>query len=58
MNLQDAISPLIEQLIFFHDHTLIILIIITMIVRYIMFILFYNKIINRFLLENQLIEFI
>ena len=36
INIQDATSPLIEQLIIFHDHTLIILIIITSIVTYIM----------------------
>lgn len=58
INLQDAISPLIEQLIFFHDHTLVILIIITVIVGYIIRTLFLNNIINRLLLEGQLIEFI
>nr|AWV83213.1 cytochrome oxidase subunit II [Euterpnosia chibensis] len=58
INMQDAMSPLMEQLMFFHDHTLVILIIITMIVSYMMCMLFYNNMINRFLLENQLIEFI
>nr|AWV83278.1 cytochrome oxidase subunit II [Meimuna iwasakii] len=58
INMQDSMSPLMEQLTFFHDHTLIVLIIITMIVSYMMFMLFINKLINRFLLENQLIEFI
>nr|AWV83369.1 cytochrome oxidase subunit II [Tanna japonensis] len=58
INMQDAMSPLMEQLMFFHDHTLMILIIITMIVSYMMIMLFYNKMINRFLLENQLIEFV
>lgn len=57
INIQDAISPLIEQLIFFHDHVLTILIIITIIVAYIILILIFNKIINRSLLEGQLIEF-
>lgn len=58
INIQDAISPLIEQLIFFHDHVLIILIIITIIVAYIILILILNIIINRLLLEGQLIEFV
>lgn len=58
LNLQNSASPLIEQLIFFHDHTLIILIIITTIVRYLIFILFFNKLINRFLLHGQIIEII
>nr|WMQ72183.1 cytochrome oxidase subunit II [Tibicinoides hesperia] len=58
MNLQDAMSPLMEQLIFFHDHTLVILIIITIIVGYMMMTLFLNNTIDRLLLEGQFIEFI
>lgn len=57
-NLQNRTTPLIEQVIFFHDHTLIILIIITILVGYLIFNLFFNTYINRFLLENQLIEVI
>nr|WMV00404.1 cytochrome oxidase subunit II [Maoricicada clamitans] len=58
MNMQDAMSPLMEQLMFFHDHVLVILIMITIIVAYMMLMLVMNKIINRLLLEGQLIEFI
>nr|WMQ72170.1 cytochrome oxidase subunit II [Tibicinoides uncinata]WMQ72171.1 cytochrome oxidase subunit II [Tibicinoides uncinata] len=58
MNFQDAMSPLMEQLIFFHDHTLVILIIITVIVGYMMWTLFLNNMIDRLLLEGQFIEFI
>lgn len=58
LNLQDSSSPLIEQLIFFHDHTLIILTIITILVRYLISTLFFNKYINRYLLEGQIIEVI
>nr|WMQ72159.1 cytochrome oxidase subunit II [Hewlettia nigriviridis]WMQ72160.1 cytochrome oxidase subunit II [Hewlettia nigriviridis] len=58
MNLQDAMSPLMEQLIFFHDHTLVILIVITVIVGYMMGTLFLNNMIDRLLLEGQLIEFV
>nr|YP_010729880.1 cytochrome c oxidase subunit II [Parnassius mnemosyne]WEF74751.1 cytochrome c oxidase subunit II [Parnassius mnemosyne] len=57
-NLQNSASPLMEQIIFFHDHTLIILMMITILVSYLMFILFFNKFINRFLLEGQMIELI
>lgn len=57
-NLQNGASPLIEQIIFFHDHTLIILIIITILVGYIIINLLLNKYINRFLIENQIIELI
>nr|AFY16769.1 cytochrome c oxidase subunit II [Cryptotympana atrata] len=58
INMQDAMSPLMEQLMFFHDHTLMILILVTVIVAYMMVMLFLNGLINRFLLEGQLIEFV
>nr|WMQ72157.1 cytochrome oxidase subunit II [Okanagana fumipennis] len=58
INLQDAMSPLMEQIIFFHDHTLVILIVITVIVSYMMSTLFLNNMIDRLLLEGQLIEFV
>nr|YP_010625988.1 cytochrome c oxidase subunit II [Negha inflata]WBK02734.1 cytochrome c oxidase subunit II [Negha inflata] len=56
--LLDGQSPLMEQLIFFHDHTLLILIMITILVSYLMSSLYFNKYINRFLLEGQMIELI
>nr|YP_010035837.1 cytochrome c oxidase subunit II [Acropteris iphiata]QQQ89072.1 cytochrome oxidase subunit II [Acropteris iphiata] len=58
LNLQNSASPMMEQIIFFHDHTLIILMMITILVSYIMMNLFFNKFINRFLLEEQMIELI
>lgn len=58
LNLQDRASPLIEQLNFFHDHSIIILTIITTLVAYIITILLFNKYTNRFLLHGQLIEII
>nr|ALO71010.1 cytochrome c oxidase subunit 2 [Pselaphinae sp. 1 EF-2015] len=58
LSLQDSISPLMEQLIFFHDHTLMILLIITIIVFIMMVNLFLNKFMYRFLLNNQIIELI
>nr|AWV84110.1 cytochrome oxidase subunit II [Tettigades sp. 2 PL2017] len=58
INLQDASSPLMEQLIFFHDHTLVILIVITVVVGYMMSTLIFNNMVNRLLLEGQLIELI
>nr|YP_010947295.1 cytochrome c oxidase subunit II [Smerkata fusca]WGO62323.1 cytochrome c oxidase subunit II [Smerkata fusca] len=58
LNLQNGASPLMEQIIFFHDHTLIILLMITILVGYLMMNLFFNKYINRFLLEGQMIELI
>nr|UBN08929.1 cytochrome c oxidase subunit 2 [Panesthia sloanei] len=56
MNLQDSASPIMEQLIYFHDHTLMIIIMILMVVTYMMMMLILNKFTNRFLLEGQFIE--
>nr|UPX88371.1 cytochrome c oxidase subunit II [Leptogaster cylindrica] len=58
LGLQDSASPLMEQLIFFHDHTLLILVMITIMVSYIMMMMFFNKFTNRFLLHGQTIEII
>nr|BAL46919.1 cytochrome c oxidase subunit II [Culicoides kibunensis] len=56
--LLDSNSPLMEQLNFFHDHTLLILLLITILVGYIMVMLFFNQFTNRFLLSGQTIEII
>nr|YP_010487098.1 cytochrome c oxidase subunit 2 [Eupatorus hardwickei]UWI70882.1 cytochrome c oxidase subunit 2 [Eupatorus hardwickei] len=56
--LQDSASPLMEQLTFFHNHALMILLMITVLVGYMMSTLFFNKYNNRFLLEGQTIEII
>nr|YP_009995508.1 cytochrome c oxidase subunit II [Ochthebius viridis]QNP09963.1 cytochrome c oxidase subunit 2 [Ochthebius viridis] len=55
---QDSASPLMEQLIYFHDHTLMILLMITVLVGYLMMSLFFNKLNYRYLLEGQMIELI
>nr|YP_009346542.1 cytochrome c oxidase subunit II [Apriona swainsoni]YP_010873066.1 cytochrome c oxidase subunit II [Batocera horsfieldi]APA32594.1 cytochrome c oxidase subunit II [Apriona swainsoni]WGV34286.1 cytochrome c oxidase subunit II [Batocera horsfieldi] len=56
--LQDSASPLMEQLSFFHDHTLMILVIITVLVGQLMITLFFNTFSHRYLLESQSIEII
>nr|YP_009407626.1 cytochrome c oxidase subunit II [Maja squinado]ASF62443.1 cytochrome c oxidase subunit II [Maja squinado] len=58
LNFQDGASPLMEQLIFFHDHIMLILILIITFVGYLMLSLMTNSFINRFMLENQTIELI
>nr|YP_009185972.1 cytochrome c oxidase subunit II [Sepedophilus bipunctatus]ALO70926.1 cytochrome c oxidase subunit 2 [Sepedophilus bipunctatus] len=58
LTMQDSASPLMEQLMFFHDHTLMILLMITIMVMYLMLTLLYNKINYRYLLEGQTIELI
>nr|AEM66830.1 cytochrome c oxidase subunit II [Mecinus barbarus] len=56
--LQDSASPLMEQLMYFHDHTLMILIIITILIGQMLLSMLFNKFIHRFLLEGQLIEMV
>nr|YP_009271735.1 cytochrome c oxidase subunit II [Osmoderma opicum]ANY27993.1 cytochrome c oxidase subunit II [Osmoderma caeleste] len=56
--LQDSASPLMEQLSFFHNHALMILLMITVLVGYLMSTLFFNTYNYRFLLEGQMIEVI
>nr|ALO70524.1 cytochrome c oxidase subunit 2 [Diartiger fossulatus] len=58
LSTQNSISPMMEQLTFFHDHTLMILIMITMYVTFMMVNLIMNKFSNRLLLNNQMIELI
>lgn len=53
---QCRVSPLIEQLIFFHDHTIIIITIIVSLVLYFLVIIIGNKLLNIFLLQGQEIE--
>uniref|UniRef100_P29881 Cytochrome c oxidase subunit 2 n=1 Tax=Zootermopsis angusticollis TaxID=7503 RepID=COX2_ZOOAN len=58
MNLQDSASPIMEQLIFFHDHTLMIVTMILVSVLYFMTSMTINKNENRYMLEGQTIELI
>lgn len=58
LNFQNSNSPLIEQLIFFHDHSILILILITNLVRYIIVSIVYNNYNNYYLLSGQTIEII
>nr|QPB70939.1 cytochrome c oxidase subunit II [Orestes subcylindricus] len=56
--LQDSSSPLMEQLMYFHDHIMMILMMIVMVVLYSMIMLMYNKQTDQNLLEGQMIELI
>nr|UJG45120.1 cytochrome c oxidase subunit 2 [Tachinidae sp.] len=58
LSFQDSSSPMMEQLIFFHDHALLILLMITVMVMYLMVMLFFNKYVNSYLLHGQTIEII
>lgn len=54
--LQDAASPIILQMISFHDHALVILVLVTSVVTYTFIILIVNKFSSRILIEAQQIE--
>nr|AQP30318.1 cytochrome c oxidase subunit 2 [Rhynchotermes nasutissimus] len=56
MTLQDSASPVMEQLIFFHDHALMIMLMIITAVFYTMISIVQNKQTSRFILEGQMIE--
>nr|YP_009364247.1 cytochrome c oxidase subunit II [Anaulaciulus koreanus]ARF02892.1 cytochrome c oxidase subunit II [Anaulaciulus koreanus] len=58
LSFQCAASPLMEQLIFFHDHTMMIIILIVSLVFYTLVMLSYNKLLNSNLLQGQEIELI
>jgi len=58
LSFQDRNSPIIEQIIFFHDHSIIILIIITILISYLLFCFFKITNFNKFILEGQEIEVI
>nr|YP_009351471.1 cytochrome c oxidase subunit II [Amitermes obeuntis]AQP29669.1 cytochrome c oxidase subunit 2 [Amitermes obeuntis]QZK22392.1 cytochrome c oxidase subunit II [Amitermes obeuntis] len=56
LTLQDSASPVMEQLIFFHDHALMIMLMIITTVFYTMISIIRNKQTTRFILEGQMLE--
>nr|QZK21950.1 cytochrome c oxidase subunit II [Amitermes sp. QLD_096] len=56
LTLQDSASPVMEQLIFFHDHALMIMLMIITTVFYTMTMIIQNKQTTRFVLEGQMLE--
>nr|YP_009775986.1 cytochrome c oxidase subunit II [Paraahimia luodianensis]QJA16296.1 cytochrome c oxidase subunit II [Paraahimia luodianensis] len=57
-NFQNGNSPIMEQLIMFHDHTMMIILIITIVVGYMMTMIMIKSFNNRFTLEHQMIELV
>nr|YP_009740526.1 cytochrome c oxidase subunit II [Conophymacris viridis]QID03475.1 cytochrome c oxidase subunit II [Conophymacris viridis] len=56
LSLQDSASPLMEQLLFFHDHTMIVILLIMMIVSYTLNYMMMIKFTNQNMLHDHLIE--
>nr|QST21673.1 cytochrome c oxidase subunit II [Apocrypta bakeri] len=55
---QDAVSPIMENMILFYDYAMLIIMIIVSLIMYILGFMFTSKYINRLLLEGQMIEII
>lgn len=56
LSFQDAASPVITQLIAFHDHTILVLLLVTSIVSYAFVSLIFNTYTSRYVVEAQQIE--
>nr|YP_002364406.1 cytochrome c oxidase subunit II [Pampus sp. LY-2009]YP_008994365.1 cytochrome c oxidase subunit II [Pampus echinogaster]YP_009002363.1 cytochrome c oxidase subunit II [Pampus argenteus]ABY51652.1 cytochrome c oxidase subunit II [Pampus sp. LY-2009]AGT54896.1 cytochrome c oxidase subunit II [Pampus echinogaster]AHH24431.1 cytochrome c oxidase subunit II [Pampus argenteus]WAJ58212.1 cytochrome c oxidase subunit II [Pampus argenteus]WAJ58225.1 cytochrome c oxidase subunit II [Pampus argenteu len=58
LGFQDAASPLMEELLHFHDHALMIIFLISVMVLYIITTLIFTKLTNMNLLDSQEIEIV
>lgn len=58
LGFQDAVSPVIEELLHFHDHALIIVILISIFVLYIIVAMVSTSLTNKYILDSQEIEII
>ena len=56
LGFQDAASPVIEELIHFHDHALIVVILISTLVLYIIGAMVTTQLTNKHILDSQEIE--
>nr|YP_001650817.1 cytochrome c oxidase subunit II [Pegasus volitans]BAF74954.1 cytochrome c oxidase subunit II [Pegasus volitans] len=58
LGFQDAASPVMEELLHFHDHALMIVFLISTLVLYIIVVTVSTKLTNKFLLDSQEIEIV
>ena len=58
LGLQDAASPVMEELLHFHDHALIIVLLISILVLYIIVSMVSTKLTDKYILDSQEIEII
>nr|WNH21494.1 cytochrome c oxidase subunit II [Stegastes variabilis] len=58
LGFQDAASPVMEELLHFHDHALMIVFLISTLVLYIIVVMVTTKLTNKFILDSQEIEII
>nr|YP_009312324.1 cytochrome c oxidase subunit II [Garra poecilura]BAV71799.1 cytochrome c oxidase subunit II [Garra poecilura] len=58
LGFQDAASPIMEELLHFHDHTLMIVFLISTLVLYIILAMVSTKLTNKYILDSQEIEIV
>nr|AEK94806.1 cytochrome c oxidase subunit 2 [Narcine tasmaniensis] len=58
LGFQDAASPVMEELLHFHDHTLMIVFLISALVLYIILAMVSTKLTNKYILDSQEIEIV
>nr|YP_010242269.1 cytochrome c oxidase subunit II [Torpedo marmorata]QTJ25402.1 cytochrome c oxidase subunit II [Torpedo marmorata] len=58
LGFQDAASPVMEELLHFHDHTLMIVYLISSLVLYIIVVMVSTKLTNKYILDSQEIEIV
>nr|BAM74943.1 cytochrome c oxidase subunit II [Electrona antarctica] len=56
LGFQDAASPVMEELMYFHDHTMVVLLLISSTVFYIMIVTLTTKLTNKYILDSQEVE--
>ena len=56
LGFQDAASPVIEELIHFHDHAIIIVLLISTLVFYIIIAIVTTKLTNKYIIDSQEVE--
>nr|YP_009312259.1 cytochrome c oxidase subunit II [Henicorhynchus siamensis]BAU46199.1 cytochrome c oxidase subunit II [Henicorhynchus siamensis]BAV71656.1 cytochrome c oxidase subunit II [Henicorhynchus siamensis] len=58
LGFQDAASPVMEELLHFHDHALMIVLLISTLVLYVIFATVSSKFTNKYILDSQEIEIV
>nr|YP_001994408.1 cytochrome c oxidase subunit II [Bathyprion danae]BAG49348.1 cytochrome c oxidase subunit II [Bathyprion danae] len=58
LGFQDAASPVMEELLHFHDHTLMIVLLISIFILYIIMAMVSTKLTNKYILDSQEIEIV
>nr|WPS67079.1 cytochrome c oxidase subunit 2 [Hyssopus sp. 1 HHL-2023a] len=58
ISLQDSNSPIMENMLMFYDHAMLVIMMIVVLIMYMIIYMLMNKLTNRYLFEGQLIEIV